>query len=77
MEYGLTGRSEIFISDHLQKNKDPLQFSLVITIKKMFGKNRINEFIKSCMARNWLVTRLDVQNQIDIYTRAEEEIEFE
>ena len=44
---------------------------------EMYGKNRINEFIKSCMARNWLVTRLDVQNQVDIYTRAEEEIEFE
>jgi hypothetical protein len=29
------------------------------------------------MARGWLVTKLDVQNQIDIYLRAEEDVEFE
>lgn len=74
---GMWGISILTKDRVTKKNKDPLQFGLVITIKEMFGKNRINEFIKSCMARNWLVTRLDVQNQIDIYTRAEEEIEFE
>ncbi len=50
---------------------------LVVTLREMYGKNRIDEFITGCIARSWLVTRLDVQNQIDIYTKAEEEIEFE
>lgn len=59
------------------KNKEPLPFGVVITIKEMYGKNRIDEFVKMCMANGWLVNRIDVQNQIDIYTRAEEEIEFE
>lgn len=54
-----------------------LQFGLVITLKEMNGVNRIDEFIKLCMARGWLVSKIDVQNQIEIYSKAEEEIEFE
>ena len=76
-ESGMWGISILTKDRVTTKNKEALQFGLVITLKEMYGKNRINEFIKSCMARNWLVTRLDVQNQVDIYTRAEEEIEFE
>ena len=35
------------------------------------------EFIKLCMLKGWLVTSIDIQNQIDVYSKAEEEIEFE
>lgn len=59
------------------KNRSPLPFGLVITLKEMYGKNRIDDFAKMCEAKGWLVNRLDVQNQLDIYTRAEEEIEFD
>jgi len=76
-ESGMWGISILTKDRVTTKNKKALQFGLVITLKEMYGKNRINEFIKSCLARNWLVTRLDVQNQIDIYTKAEEEIKFE
>ena len=58
------------------KNRSPLQFGLVITLKEMYGKNRIDDFVKMCEAKGWLVNRLDVQNQLDIYARAEEEITF-
>lgn len=54
-----------------------LQFGLVITLKEMNGVNRINEFIKLCMIKGWLVTSIDIQNQIDVYNKAESEIEFE
>lgn len=54
-----------------------LQFGLVVTLKEMNGINRIDEFIKLCMIKGWLVTSIDVQNQIDVYSKAEEEIEFE
>lgn len=54
-----------------------LQFGVVVTLKEMNGVNRIDEFIKLCMVRGWLVHRIDVQNQIDVYSKAEEEIEFE
>lgn len=30
-----------------------------------------------CEAKGWLVNRIDVQNQLDIYARAEEEIKFD
>ena len=59
------------------KNRRPLPFGLVITLKEMYGKNRIDDFVKMCEARGWLVNRLDVQNQLDIYARANEEIEFD
>lgn len=59
------------------KNRKPLQFGLVITLKEMYGKNRIEDFIKMCEAKGWLVNRLDIQNQLDIYAKAEEEIKFD
>ena len=59
------------------KKRRPLQFGLVITLKEMYEKNRIDDFAKMCEAKGWLVNRLDVQNQIDIYERAEEEIKFD
>lgn len=59
------------------KNRRPLPFGLVITLKEMYGKNRIDDFVKMCEAKGWLVNRLDVQNQLDIYARAEEEIKFD
>lgn len=54
-----------------------LQFGVVVTLKEMNGVNRIDEFIKLCMVRGWLVNRIDIENQIDVYSKAEEEIEFE
>ena len=44
---------------------------------KMNGVNRIDDFVKLCLARGWLVSRLDIENQLDVYAKAEEEIEFE
>ena len=54
-----------------------LQFGVIVTLYEMNGVNRINEFIKLCMMRNWLVNTVDIQNQMDVYNIAEEEIEFE
>lgn len=52
-------------------------FGLVITLKELEGKNRINEFINLCSLRGWLVSRINIENQIDIYLKAEENILFE
>ncbi len=57
--------------------KEPLQFGVVVTLKEMNGINRIDDFVKMCMARGWLVSKLDVQNQMDVYVKSEEEITFE
>jgi hypothetical protein len=74
---GMWGLS-IKTKERLQsKKKETLPFGVVVTLKEMNGVNRINDFIKMCMARGWLVNRLDVENQLDVYVKAEEEIEFE
>ena len=76
-EAGLWGLS-IKTKERMQpRGKKALPFGVVVTLKEMNGVNRIEDFKKLCMARGWLVTELDVENQVDIYLRAEEEIEFE
>ena len=59
-----------------EKNGRGLSFGVVVTLKEMYGNNRIDDFIKLCMVRGWVVNRIDIDNQIDIYNKAEEEIEF-
>lgn len=54
-----------------------IKFGIVITLKEIDGVNRIDEFIKQCSFRGWLVNRIDVENRIDIYNVAEEEVEIE
>ena len=76
-ESGMWGISILTKDRVTTKEKRSLQFGLVITLKEMNGKNRIDEFMKNCMAHGWLVNRIDVETQLDIYSRAEEEIEFE
>lgn len=74
---GMWGISVLTKDRISSKNRKALPFGLVITLKEMNGKNRIDEFIKNCMAHGWLVNRIDVQNQVDIYVKAEEKLEFE
>ena len=54
-----------------------MQFGIVITLKEMNGVNRIDDFIKLCMVRGWIVNRIDVSTIIDVYTKAEEIVDFE
>lgn len=76
-ESGMWGLS-IKIKERLKpKAGRGLNFGVVITLKEMNGINRIDDFIKMCMLRGWIVNKIDVLNQIDIYNLAEEEVEFE
>lgn len=43
----------------------------------MNGKNRIDDFIQLSMARGWIVHRIDLDNRINIYNKAEEEVHFD
>ena len=54
-----------------------LRFGVVVTLREMNGVNRIDDFIKMCMMRGWIVSRLDVHAQLDIYAKAEEDVIFE
>lgn len=62
--------------ERLDKN-DGLKFGIVITLKEMYGKNRIREFIDLCTMRNWIVNKINIDNRLEIYNTAEEIIEFE
>ena len=75
-ESGLWGL-KINTKERLRRKKGPLQFGVVVTLKEMNGVNRIDDFIKMCMTRGWLVNQLDMENQLDVYAKAEEEIVFE
>ena len=62
--------------ERLERDKG-LKFGVVITLKEMFGRNRIQEFIDQCTMRNWIVNRINIENRLDIYASAEEIIKFE
>ncbi len=54
-----------------------LHFGLVITLKEINGVNRIEEFIRQCSFRGWIVNRIDVDNLNKIYIKGEETVHFE
>jgi len=73
-ESGMWGL-KINTKERLSTKRDKaLPFGVVITLKEMNGVNRIDQFIKLCMIKSWVVTRVDVDNKLDIYNITEEEI---
>jgi len=54
-----------------------IKFGIVVTLKEINGVNRIDDFIQNCQFRSWLVNKIDIENRIDIYNIAEEDINFE
>jgi hypothetical protein len=74
---GMWGLS-IKVKERLRpRNGKGLQFGVVVTLKEMHGENRIDDFIKLCMVRGWIVNRIDVDNRFDVYNKAEEDITLE
>ncbi|MBQ9885868.1 MAG: S8 family peptidase [Lachnospiraceae bacterium] len=57
--------------------QETLNFGVVITLKEINGVNRIDDFIKACTLRGWIVNRINVQNKLDVYASSQEEIHFE
>lgn len=54
-----------------------LRFGVVVTIKEMYGVNRIDEFVKNCNLNGWLVNTIDIQSRIDLHNKVNEEIHFD
>ena len=46
-----------------------LRFGVVVTLKEMYGVNRIDEFIRNCNLNGWLVNKIDIENRIDIHEK--------
>ena len=51
-----------------------LRFGVVVTLKEMYGVNRIEEFIRNCHLNGWIVNKIDVQNRINLHEKVNEEM---
>ena len=60
-----------------KKYGEDVNFGVVVTLKEIKGKNRIEEFIRQCVARGWIVNKVEIKNRVEIYNKAEELITFE
>ena len=54
-----------------------LNFGIVITLREINGINRIQDFIRACNMRGYIVSELNIQNQLEIYNINQEELTFE
>ena len=54
--------------------KDDLNFGVVITLRELTGRNRIQDFITACTLRGWIVNEIDVKNRIEVYNSNQETI---
>ena len=54
-----------------------LPFGIVVTLKEIHGKNRIDEFVKLCSFRGWIVNEIDINQRIDIYNNASVDVILE
>lgn len=57
-------------------SKDGLgvKFGIVVTLRELNGKNRIDEFIRDCTLKGWLVNEINLEHKVDIYNKLSEEI---
>lgn len=60
-----------------EKHGRGLHFGIVVTLKEMNGVNRISDFIKLCEMYGWLVTPIDVDTSLNLYSHVNEDIEWD
>lgn len=58
------------------KDGENIRFGVVVTLKEIYGVNRIDEFIRNCTLDGWLVNVIDVKTRIDIHKKINEDIQF-
>ncbi len=59
------------------KDREDIRFSIVVTLKEMNGKNRIDAFTKACRANNWMVEPILPEIDYDVLAVLEEDVEFD
>ena len=72
--WGIAITSKERLSTRMGKH---LNFGAVITLKELNGINRIDQFIKACTLRGYIVNQLDIQNRTEIYNATQQEIVFD
>jgi len=68
---------DIKASTRNNKVLEPIRVGIVITLKELSGKNRINSFIRSCELQGLNVTPIDIDIMMQVSQQLEEEIELE
>lgn len=64
--------------DRLKSIKDnEVKFGVVITLKEINGINRYDDFKKMCSVNGWIVNDITIENRLEIYNNANEEITFD
>lgn len=71
--WGLT----VVSKERLANERDNLNFGVVITLRELNGINRIDDFIKACTLRGWIVNEVFVENRIEVYNSIQEELQFD
>lgn len=54
-----------------------IRFGIIVTLKELHGVNRINEFVQMCSFNQWFVEEIDIDNQLELYNKADNDIEFD
>lgn len=73
---GLWGFS-IKVKDRDERKRRAIPFGLVVTMKEMYGKNRIEEFKKLCYSQGWIVNVVDIDSRVKVYQESTEHIDLE
>ncbi len=64
---------------------DPNMYTMTILTVKDYDKSMLKEIgeicgcnvLEACTLRGWIVNRIDVQNQLDLYASSQEDVQFD
>lgn len=59
------------------KDREDIRFGIVVTLKEMNKKNRLDAFTKACRANGWLVEEVTPEADVDFMALLEEDVEFD
>lgn len=54
-----------------------IHFGMVVTLKEIHGKNRIEKFVELCQGKGWIVVPLRIEEKVDIFNSLDEEIKLD
>ena len=63
--------------DDADAEKLGVKWGIVITLKAIDGKNRIEEFIQRCVLNDWRVRQIEVNNMVKVYNQSQVDVEFD
>lgn len=69
---------ELFSKERLVNyKKSKVRFAVVVTMRSIDGKNRVDSFIKQCIRRGWIVSKVNIQVQEKVNEQADTEIKWD